>query len=340
MEPNELIEIDRSVKYHAPILLSYLSGATDAGRASALAVEQLLASLPVRRVATFDTDMLIDYRSHRPSVTIENWSVVDVDVPEIAIDLVQDDGGVPILVLHGPEPDAKWQRFSAAVTEFAHEAGVEICVSMMGMPAAVPHTRPTLVHLQSTDPSLVEGQPEMGGAIQFRSSANTFLQHTLANAGIEGVNFLAAVPYYMSDVDYPTASLALLERMASVLDLSLPKGNIEAGSQDVQNQLEAMVSETAENGNLVKMLEQHFDEQVSDAAKAIGDFPSPEDFRESAAVKDTTRDEDETVDVDALTNAIEQFLARATDSESPRKTSEDSGKKPRHRAPKPWELDS
>ncbi|MDO5728898.1 MAG: PAC2 family protein [Actinomycetaceae bacterium] len=340
MEPHELIEVDRSVKYHAPILLSYLSGATDAGRASALAVDQLLTSLPVRRVATFDTDMLIDYRSHRPSVTIENWSVVDIDVPEIAIDLVQDDGGVPILVLHGPEPDAKWQRFSAAVTEFAHEAGVEICVSMMGMPAAVPHTRPTLVHLQSTDPSLVEGQPEMGGAIQFNSSANTFLQHSLANAGIEGVNFLAAVPYYMADVEYPTASLALLERMASVLDLQLPKGNIEAGSQDVQNQLKAMVAETAENSNLVKMLEQHFDEQVSDAAKAIGDFPSPEDFDDAADLKEPPEEKEESVDVDALTEAIEQFLARATDSDTPPKPDPQADRKPRHRAPKPWELDS
>lgn len=340
MEPNELIDVDKDAPYHAPILLSHLSGATDAGRASALAVEQLLASLPVRRIATFDTDMLIDYRSHRPTVTIENWSVVDVDIPEIAIDLVQDDSGTPILVLHGPEPDAKWQRFAQAVEDFVHDAGVEICVSMMGMPAAVPHTRETLVHLQSTDSSLVKGQPEMGGAIQFSSSANTFLQHKLSTGGIEGLNFLAAVPYYLAEVDYPTASLALLERMSNVLDLSLPTGNMEAGSQDIQTQLEAMVSEASDNATLVSMLEKHFDEQVSDAAKAIGEFPSPEEFRENTEANAATTDK-ETVDVDALTDAIEQFLARTTGTESPPKAddSDETENKPRHRAPRPWEID-
>jgi predicted ATP-grasp superfamily ATP-dependent carboligase len=153
----ELMNFEEDVNYYSPILLTHLSGATDAGSAGALAIEQLLSSLPVKRVATFDVDRLIDYRANRPTVTINNWEVMGVDIPEIALDLVQDDAGIPILVLHGPEPDQKWQRFAEELKRFTEDAGVEIVVSMTGMPAAVPHTRPTMVHLQSTDPDLVEG---------------------------------------------------------------------------------------------------------------------------------------------------------------------------------------
>lgn len=349
---HELMEFEPGVNFHAPILLTHLTGATDAGSAGGIAVDQLLSSLPAKRVATFDTDRLIDYRASRPTVTIDNWEVVDVDLPEIAIDLVQDDAGLPILVLHGPEPDTKWQRFAHEVTEFAKDAGVEIVVSMTGMPAAVPHTRPTMVHLQSTDRDMVEGQPQLaGGQIQFSASANTFLHHTLSKSGIEGVSFMAAVPYYMANMDYPRASLALIERMASVLDLNLPTGNIEAGTQMVNEQLDQLVSENQEVIALVGMLEKHFDEEISDEVKTIGGFPSPEDFMfnsEDLDSEQNSSDEDAAephIDSDALTRAIEQFLARTESGESAPEVSEDddeadeSNPRPRHRAPRPWEQD-
>ncbi|MDI9589259.1 MAG: PAC2 family protein [Acidobacteriota bacterium] len=340
MKSYELMNFEEDVNCYSPILLTHLSGATDAGSAGALAIEQLLSSLPVKRVATFDVDRLIDYRANRPTVTINNWEVMGVDIPEIALDLVQDDAGIPILVLHGPEPDQKWQRFAEELKRFTEDAGVEIVVSMTGMPAAVPHTRPTMVHLQSTDPDLVEGQPQLaGGEIQFSASANTFVHHALAEDGVEGVTFLAAVPYYMANMDYPRASLALLESMSSVLDLNLPTGNIEAGTQMVGDQLEQLVTENPEVVNLVGMLEKHFDEEISDEVKEIGGFPSPEDF--AFDLEDAGDLLEPSIDTDALAHTIEQFLAR-TDSTTPppSQEEEDPGRpRPRHRAPRPWEQD-
>ncbi|MDO5033902.1 MAG: PAC2 family protein [Actinomycetaceae bacterium] len=334
----ELMNFEEDVNYHAPILLTHLVGATDAGEAGGLVVSQILSSLPVKRVATFDTDSLIDYRANRPAVTINNWHVEEIDVPQIALDLVHDDSGTPILVLHGPEPDAKWQLFADEVAEFAQDAGVEMVVSLTGMPAAVPHTRPTMVHLQSTDKELVAGQPKLtGGPIQFPSSANTFLHHLLSKQGIEGVTFLAAVPYYMANMEYPKASLALLERMTSVFDLSLPTGNIEANTQFVTEQLRNLAGENEEVIALVGQLEKHFDNEIDEAVKKIGSFPTPADFvfGSSESVEET----DKLVDTDALARTIEQFLARTEDLDDPLLAEEDpSQPKPRHRAPRPWEI--
>ncbi|MDO5721026.1 MAG: PAC2 family protein [Actinomycetaceae bacterium] len=361
MHPSELLEIDTNVNYHAPILLCHLYGATDAGNAGGLAVEQLLASLPSQRVATFDTDMLIDYRSHRPILTVENWTVVDMETPEIALDLVHDDAGLPILILHGPEPDTKWQRFSHAVADFAQAAGVEVCVSLKGMPATIPHTRPTLVHVQSTDRELTQGQTDMGEDLRLPASANTFLHFWLASQGIDGITFLAAVPFYMSGMDYPQATLALLNRMGSTLELSLPMGNIVAGTQAMDRSLEESVENNEELATLVEGLEQHFDERI-EALKSAGNADPTQsgesfarDFAQIARGEDgaSAKFGDTNIDTDALAATIERYLARAEDildedGEGPsgqtvvRPDAANSAgpakHRARHRKPRPWEV--
>ena len=131
----------------AKILLIHFDGAIDAGAAGRMAIAQLLRSLHNERVATFDADTLMDYRSHRPIVTVDNWvSSPDMVMPETVLDLVEDDMGNPILVLHGAEPDAHWESFTAAIREICERAGVEITFSLHGVPSGVPHTRPTPVH--------------------------------------------------------------------------------------------------------------------------------------------------------------------------------------------------
>ena len=60
------------------VLIHYFEGAMDAGNAGALAVDQLLMTLPSERVATFDIDALVDYRARRPTMTFvhNNYSSV------------------------------------------------------------------------------------------------------------------------------------------------------------------------------------------------------------------------------------------------------------------------
>ena len=102
----------------AKILLIHFDGAIDAGAAGRMAIGQLLRSLHNERVATFDADTLMDYRSHRPIVTVDNWvSSSDMVMPETVLDLVEDDMGNPILVLHGAEPDAHWELSLIHISE-------------------------------------------------------------------------------------------------------------------------------------------------------------------------------------------------------------------------------
>lgn len=259
MDPDSLYELGPAAQAQAPVLLAHFDGALDAGGAGSLAVVQVLHNLPVQRVATFDSDELIDYRSHRPIMTVQDWVPKSLDAPEIALDLVHDDVGASLLVLHGPEPDAKWETFAAAVSDLAHSAGVERSYSLMGIPAAVPHTRPTPVHVQATKADLVPAQPGMMGVFQFPSSLAGFLQTRLAEDDIEGMTLIAAVPYYLSESAYPKAGSALLRRLSGIAGLSLPVGDLEHGADSDAGQVNKLVEQNQDVAQTVKALERHFD---------------------------------------------------------------------------------
>ena len=253
----------------APILIAHFDGAMDAGSAGGLAVVQLLRSLTPQRVATFDTDLLLDYRSHRPVMEVDEWVTTDISEPEIALDLLHDDAGSPILLLHGPEPDARWNAFRDAVAHLADEAGVEIMFSFHGLPAAVPHTRPSTVHLQSTDRDLVPQQPLMGGQARFPAPFTSFLQFHLHKSGVSGLTLLSTVPYYLSDSTFPRASSALLRRLGDIASLKLPIGDLERGADEDESQVDNLLDSNPELQQTVRNLERHFD-AISGGAAAEG----------------------------------------------------------------------
>lgn len=346
----------------APILIAHFEGAMDAGSAGTLAVVQLLRTLSPERVATFDTDQLIDYRSHRPVMVVEDWVTRDIVAPEIALDLVHDDSGMPLLVLHGPEPDARWEQFSRDVAQLAKDAGVEIVISLHGFPAAVPHTRPTMIHAQSTDPDLIPEQAKMEGSWRFPAPLSEFLQHRLADRGLNGLTLYAAIPYYMAESAFPRGGSALIRHLAGLTELSLPIGDLERGADEDAEQVSTLVGQNEEIQRTVAALERHYDaiargEQSPFGSQVVflesepngeGELPSapesaeelvPEDFDGSMA--------------DAIGEAIEQYL-RSQSSMGKRDSSSESRRQgeprvngdissdrpgPRHRAPYPWEIE-
>ena len=106
------------------VLVHDLAGDFDAAHAGALAGAHLLAGLPHEVIARFDADSLVDYRAHRPRMTFSGDRYESFAAPEIALYAVEDDAGVPFLLLHGTEPDYSWERFVAAVAQLVERLGV------------------------------------------------------------------------------------------------------------------------------------------------------------------------------------------------------------------------
>lgn len=259
MTPMYTVEHAADESVSPRVLLHHFDGAMDAGHAGALAVEQLLMTLPHERLATFDADSLVDYRARRPTMTFSTHSYVDVEMPEIALDLLQDDEGADLLLLHGAEPDYRWQEFTGAVTHLALSMGVSQAIGLAGMPMAVPHTRPTYVHHHGSRPELLPEQPDFYGTVEFPGALEGLLELRLGEVGLDSRGLTASIPHYVARDDYPAGASALLTAVAEVTGLALPLGDLEAAAAISRAEIDAQSADQPEVGAVVAALEAQFD---------------------------------------------------------------------------------
>ncbi len=81
-------------------------------------------SEPVRLV-TFDIDELLDYRSRRPEMTFSSTSGRTTTSRTSRSTWSRDADGTPFLLLHGSEPDIRWEAFIARGARGRDRLGVE-----------------------------------------------------------------------------------------------------------------------------------------------------------------------------------------------------------------------
>lgn len=266
------------------VLLHHFDGAMDAGHAGSLAVEQLLMTLPHSRLATFDVDALIDYRARRPLMTYDRNTYSDVLLPELVLDLLQDDDGDYLLLLHGAEPDYRWVEFADAVTHLAQTMGVTQAVGMGGIPMAIPHTRPTYVHLHGSRPELLPSQPEVFGRVELPGSMGAFLELRLGLAGMDSRGVSASIPHYVARDDFPQGASALLRAVAENTGLALPVGDLEAAAAVNRAEIDAEAAQQPEVTAVVNALEAQYDAIAPQAgvdaeqAQSPLDLPSAEEI--------------------------------------------------------------
>ena len=283
-DPHELYTLAVRPQESTPVLVHAMRGSLDAGHAGALVSRHLLGSLQVERVATFEPDELVDYRSRRPAMTFEDWRFTEYDEPVIALDLLRDDEGTALLLLHGPEPDLQWDRFTAAVVGLVEDLGVERTIGVHGIPMAVPHTRPTTVTSHASRSGLVDTQRHFMGTVQVPGNIAALLELRLGRAGHDALGFAAHVPHYLAQAEYPLAAAELVRQIAAHAGLALPVGELEAAAAETAAQIEAQVSASAEVGAVVHALEQQYDAFMEAAAQPNqktlladhGDMPTAE----------------------------------------------------------------
>src|SRR5688500_5372597 len=93
----------------------------DAGSSGSMAARHTADGGDV--VATFDPDLLFDYRSHRPVLDIVDGIPKRFEFPELNL-IHRRFAERDVFVLTGPEPDARWKEFAADVNELAVRLGV------------------------------------------------------------------------------------------------------------------------------------------------------------------------------------------------------------------------
>lgn len=268
-------------------LISTIPGAIDAGRICAVTERYLHDSLEHRRVVTFNSDELIDFRSSRPQGQFDGRGFSLEAIPEFAIDLMWDDAGAPFLLLFGPEPDLRWNALSESLVDVCETFAIDTLISLRSVPAEVPHTRVIAMIPHANAPARAHGAPtpSCSQPIDVPVSFGAFVEVRMERAVIPSRGFVAQVPHYLTRTSFPAGALALLRRVSEIAELQLPLadlGDVVAVSSRV---IDSDVEENEELGRHIEALEEAYDAVRAQAGegeeRTVLDTPTAEEIGES-----------------------------------------------------------
>jgi PAC2 family len=242
-----------------------LYGFLDAGSAGAISADHLESvtgpdGAPGGKVvATFDVDQFHDYRARRPAMSFVRDHYEDYETPRLVVRLQHDSAGTPYLLLRGPEPDNRWEAFCGAVREVVEQLGVSRVVGLGAVPMAVPHTRPIAVTPHANRAELLTSESPWRGELRIPSSAQALLELRLGEWGHDALGYVAHVPHYLAQLDYPRASVSLLEQVERGGRLTIDLSPLRQAAAEREAEIAQYLADNEEVGQVVAGLEQQYD---------------------------------------------------------------------------------
>ena len=258
----ELVRWERRPQLRRPVLIVAFEGWNDAGDAASTALRYLAASWDAKRFAALDPEEFYDFTVTRPEVRLEGGITRRIEWPSIEFSAAALPGANrDVVFLLGSEPQLRWRTFCAAVLGVAKALGVEMAVTMGALLTDIPHTRPVRV-------TGTAANNEMVGSLGLRRSSYEgptgiigILQDALTRAEIPGASLWATVPHYVSQVPSPKAALALVERVAEMLDVSVSVTDLQIGAAAYERSVTERVEADDEAVAYVRQLEEADEEE-------------------------------------------------------------------------------
>ena len=247
-----------------------LDGFLDAGSSAAIAARHLVNEAGGGRVvATFEVDEFHDYRARRPAMSFVRDHYEQYDAPRLVVRLLGDAAGTPYLLMHGPEPDNKWEAFAATVRHVVERLGVSRVIGLGAVPMAVPHTRPIAITHHANNPELLAADSPWRGELRIPSSAQALLEVRLGEAGHDAMGFVAHIPHYLAQLEFPEASVSLLEHVERAAGVAVDLTDLREAARARDEEIATYLAANTEVLEVVQALEQQYDAYVSATGRGL-----------------------------------------------------------------------
>jgi hypothetical protein len=263
------------------VMLHSLRGFIDAGHAGAILTAHVLEDAEPVRVATFDVDRLLDYRSRRPEMVFSVNAWTSYDEPYLQVDMVHDAAGTPFLLLHGFEPDILWEKFIAEVRSVVERTGVTLTVAAHGIPMASPHTRPIGATLHGTRPDLLPDVANFFSTITVPGAASNLMEYRFGQWGLDAATVAVHVPHYLTQSSYPQATVKAMESLQVLAGLRLDPAALDEACATASGEIDRQLGESEDVRALVTALEAQYDAFVESREKVFplgGSLPTADEL--------------------------------------------------------------
>lgn len=254
-----MIQWERIPQLRSPVLVTAFEGWNDAGESATDAIDHLRQVWDASFLGELEPDDYYDFQVTRPHIRIDGQERI-ITWPTTRFYLAQAPKRDFVLV-HGIEPNMQWRQFCSDILEVADDLETELVVNLGALLADVPHTRPVPMTAFATDPGLISGFGFDESGYEGPTGIVGVLQHYCDATDLSAISLWAAVPHYVSQSACPKATLALLNRLADVTDMTIPLGDLEDEAAAWQRGVEEMASTDEEISEYVERLERARDSE-------------------------------------------------------------------------------
>ncbi len=263
----------------SPVLVVALKGWIDAAESAAEAISAIEGQMDPFPLASYNSDVFIDYRARRPTMEIRDGRNSHLEWPSIDLYSGHDANGRDIVLLVGSEPDSAWHRFSTTTVEFASRLGVSMMVGLGAYPFPTPHTRPSRLSCTTPSMELVQRFGFLRTSVDVPAGMGAVLEQAFSDVGTPAITLWAHVPQYLPSMSYPAASMALLDGLTEVCGIQFDRRALEQESIIQRDRLDRLVSRNSEHAEMVSKLEEAFDASQQQALP-LEPGPAPEPISE------------------------------------------------------------
>lgn len=264
-----MIEFEDIPLLDDPIMIAAFEGWNDAGEVASSTIAHLIEVWDADIVAAIDPADYYDFQVNRPRVTGEPGSR-QVEWPTTRIYLARD---TPlerdVLLVHGIEPSFRWMQFTSELLSLAVETDTTMIITLGGLLADVPHTRPLPVTVTAEHPDIQQRYDVEPSRYEGPTGIVGVLTDTANRTGISTLSGWAAIPHYAAAAPSPKATLAMVAKLEELLDAVIEHGDLAEAAAAWQRGVDDLAANDDEVGEYVEALEQAQD--TTELPEASGD---------------------------------------------------------------------
>ena len=242
-----------------PVVIAAFEGWNDAGEAATSAVKYFLDRFNAIKIGTIESEEFFDFTISRPVIEIPDkqreiiWPATEIYVAKMS------DSKHDLVIIVGHEPQLRWRTFTDQIIEIASISKSHMVTTVGSLLTDIPHSRPVKVFGSSDDSDLAQRLNIPPSTYEGPTGIVGVVNNVLREKGMPTISLWAGVPSYVSGANSPKAALALVERLAEVLQIGIACTDLEIASAAYERQINELVAEDMDTAEYVNQLEEDFD---------------------------------------------------------------------------------
>ena len=244
---------------NSPVLIAAFEGWNDAGEAATSAVKYFQDRFSAVKIGTIESEEFFDFTISRPVIEIPDeqreiiWPATEIYVAKMF------DSEHDLIIIVGHEPQLRWRTFTDQIIEIASITESHMVVTLGSLLTDIPHSRPVKVFGSSDDSDLAKRLNLPPSTYEGPTGIVGVINSVLREKRIPSMSLWAGVPSYVSGATSPKAALALVERLAEILQIGIACTDLEIASAAYERQINELIAEDMDTTEYVNQLEEDFD---------------------------------------------------------------------------------